>query len=326
MNNRRKLLVALGAGALAWATHTRAQPKAAKVARIGILHPTSASSTRGNFEALRSGLRDLGYVEGKNLVIERRWADGKYERFNELAAELVRLKVDVIVTTGTPGTQAAKQATTTIPIVMAASGDPVAAGLVASLARPGGNVTGLAIFGPEIHAKRLELLREAMPRLRRVGILRNVDNSGNDTKGLEQAAKALNLELQQFGVRGPDEFNSAFSEMSKQRIDAVVVLDDAMLNYNVKGTAELAAARRLPSAGNPTFAEAGGVIGHGISQVGVWRRAATFVDKILKGAKPADLPIERATTFDLVINMKMAKALGITIPQSILVRADKVIE
>ena len=181
MNNRRKLFVALGAGALAWATHTRAQPKAAKVFRIGLLHPNAQSAagrSQRNTEALREGLRDFGYVEGKNLVIESRWADGKYERLNELAAELVRLKVDIIVTTGTPGTQAAKQATTTIPIVMTAVGDAVAAGLVTSLARPGGNVTGLAIFSPEIHAKRLELLREAIPRIRRVALLLNHGNPG----------------------------------------------------------------------------------------------------------------------------------------------------
>jgi putative ABC transport system substrate-binding protein len=328
MNNRRKLFIALGASALAWTGHPRAQPKPAKIARIGLLQPGLAASSQRNIEALREGLRDFGYVEGKNLVIEPRWADGNYERLNELAAELVRLKVDVIVTTGTPGTQAAKQATTSIPIIMASSGDPVAAGLVTSLARPGGNVTGSSMFSPEIHAKRLALLREVMPQIRRVAALINRGNPAfvTDLKELEHAARSLKLDLQQFDVRGPDAFDSAFSEMSKHRMDAVVVLDDAMLNANVKGTADTAARGRLPSAGNLAFADAGGLIGYGIDPVENYRRAAKFVDRILKGGKPGDLPIERATSFYLVMNMKIAKTLGITIPQSILLRADKVIE
>ena len=267
-------------------------------------------------------------MEGKNIAIEFRWAEGKNERLNGLADELVRLKVDVIVTHGTPGTLAAKQATTTIPIVMANSGDPVATGLVTSLARPGGNVTGSSQLSPEINLKRLALLMEAVPRARRVAVLINRGNPAtvSDLKELEHAAKSLKLELQQFDVRGPDAFDAAFSEMTNHRIDAVVLNDDAMLNAHMQGTADAAARARIPSAGNAAFAAAGGLIGYGIDGLENWRRTAKFVDRILKGAKPGDLPIERATKFDLVINMKIAKTLGITLPQSILVRADKVIE
>ena len=326
----RRRLLAAGAAmpVLAWTRAVHAQAKPPKVPRIGVLYALSASRATANIEPLRAGLRDFGYVEGKNIAFELRFADGKYERLNELAAELVRLKVDVIVTQGTPGALAAKQATTTIPIVMVSSGDPVASGLVSSLARPGGNVTGFSIFGPEVTAKRLELLKEAVPRIRRVAYLTNPDNpSVTDMKELALAAKSLKLELQQFEVRGPEEFDNAFSEMSKRRIDAVLVDDDGMLIANAKGAADITAKRRLPSAGTTPLAEAGGLIGYGTANIlDNWRRAATVVDKILKGAKPADLPIERTTIFDLVINNKTAKALGITIPQTILVRATRVIE
>jgi len=326
---RRELLVA-GASlpALAWAGAVRAQAKPAKIARIGILHSASESGTEMQVKSLREGLRDLGYVEGKNIAFEFRWADGNYERLNEFAAELVRLKVDIIVTAGTPSARAAKQASTTIPIVMAVIGDAVAAGLVTSLARPDGNITGSSIFSSEIHIKRLELLKETVPRISRVAVLINRGNPAlvTNLKEVESAAKLLKLALQQFDVRGPGEFDSAFLEMNKQRIDAVLVLDDPMLNVNIKSSADFAAKRRLPSAGNTALAEAGGLIGYGIIRGESWRRAATYIDKILKGAKPADLPIERATTFDLVINGRTAKALGITIPQSVLVRAARVIE
>lgn len=327
MNTRRKLLVALGAGAFATPFACfAAQP--AKVARIGYLGPTSAAGAKSRIEALRAGLRELGYVEGKNLVIEFRWADDKYERLPALMAELISLKVDVIVTHGTPGTRAAKQATTTIPVVMATAGDAVLAGLVANIARPDANVTGLTFSTPELAAKRLEVLRDTFPRIRRVALLQNPDNPamGPVLKAMQQTANVLKLELQQIGVRTPDELEAAFSAMATKRAEAVVAIEDAMLNGNIRKIADLAARHRLPSIGLPELAEAGGLLAYGVDLVQMFRRAAFFVDKILKGTKLGSLPVERATTFELVLNMKTAKALGIKIPQSILVRADRVIE
>jgi putative tryptophan/tyrosine transport system substrate-binding protein len=328
MNNRRKLLVALGVGALATPLTAFAQQKG-KVWRIGFLGTASASGYAGRVDALRAGLRDLGYVEGKNIVIEFRWAEGKYERLPELAAELVRLKVEIIVAQGTPGILAAKNATTTIPIVMPASADPVAVGLVASLARPGGNVTGMTGFGPEGAAKRLELLKDAFPRTRQVAVLFNPDNSNYIRLGLpalEATAKSLKLELQQFPVRGPGDIDSAFAAMAKRRVDAVVFIDDAMLVANVGVIAKLAAKMRLPSVGPSDLAEAGGLMAYGVNRLDSFRRAAYFVDRILKGAKPADLPVEQATRFETVLNLKTAKALGLQFPQAVLARADRVIE
>ncbi len=328
MNIRRKLLVALGAGALAAPLTSFAQQKG-KVWRIGFLGTATASGFAGRVEALRAGLRDLGYVEGKNIVIEFRWAEGKYERLPELAAELVRLKVDVIVTHGAVGTPAARAATTTIPIVMATSGDAVGSGLVASLARPGGNVTGMASFSPEGVAKRLELLKDAFPRTRQVAFLLNPDNPGNLKLGfpaIEAAAKSLKLELQQFGVRGPGDIDSSFAAMAKRPVDAVVSADDAVLIANAGAIAKLAAKMRLPSIGSSEFAEAGGLMAYGVNRRETFRRAAYFVDRIFKGAKPADLPVEQATRFETVLNQKTAKALGLQFPQAVLARADRVIE
>ncbi|PYT86199.1 MAG: hypothetical protein DMG36_26600 [Acidobacteria bacterium] len=226
-----------------------AQAQQAKVVRIGFLGPTSAASNAGRMEALRAGLRDLGYLEGKNLVIESRWAEGKFDRLPELAAELVRLNVDVILTTGTPGIRAAKNATTTIPIVMVTSGDPVGFGFVASLAQPGGNITGSSTFGPELSAKRLELLKETLPRTQRVAVLFNPDNSINDRNlpAMEQTAKLLKIRLQRFEVRGAEEFKNAFAAMTKQRVDAVALPEDDFLNANQNEVAELVAKQRLPS-------------------------------------------------------------------------------
>ena len=328
MITRRELLIVLGAGALAAPLASFAQQQTTKVFRIGFLGATSASSSASRVEALRAGLRDLGYVEGKNIVIEFRWAEGKYDRLPGLAAELVRLKVDVIVTHNTQTTRAAKNATTQIPVVMAGGGDPVAAGLIASLARPGGNITGSNNFSPELSAKRIELLKEAFPRTQRVAVLWNPDNlTGRPTlQVMETTAKSLKVELQPFEVRGPDEFKNAFSAMTKHRVDAVALLEEAILNTNASGIAELAAKHRLPSAGNKEFAEAGGLMGYGANILELWRRVAYFVDKILKGAKPGDIPVEQPTRFELVINLKTAKALGFTVPQSLLQRADKVIE
>jgi putative ABC transport system substrate-binding protein len=276
---------------------------------------------------LRAGLRDLGYVEGKNLVIEFRWAEEKYERLPELAAELVRLKVDVIVTYG-PGTRAAKAATTTIPIVMATSADPVALGLVASLARPGGNVTGMAGFNPEVAAKRLELLKDAFPRTRQVAVLLNPDNPSLilNLRAMEVAAKSLKLELHQFVVRRSGDLDSAFAAMAKRRVDAVVFGDDPVFVANAGAIAKLAAKTRLPSVGPIELADAGGLMAYGANRLETFRRAAYFVDRILKGAKPADLPVEQATRFETVLNQKTAKALGLQFPQAVLARADRVIE
>jgi ABC-type uncharacterized transport system substrate-binding protein len=309
-----------------------AQGQPARIARIGFLGVTSASLSdsviRRRVEALRTGLRDLGYVEGKNLTIEFRWAEGRHERLPELAAELVRLKVDVIVAQGTPGARAAKQATATIPIVIPAFADPVATGLVASLARPGGNVTGLTWLSREVSAKRLELLREALPRTKRVAVRINPHNDSNASilEAMELAARSLKLDLQQFEARGPNEFERAFTAMAAKRVDAITIIDDPMLNANAKAIANLAAKNRLPSLAFIEFTDAGGLMSYGPSLLDMWRRAATYVDKILKGARPGDLPVEQSTRFEFVVNLKTAKALGLTIPQSVLSRADEVIQ
>jgi putative ABC transport system substrate-binding protein len=331
MNNRRKLVIALGAGALVAPLASFAQQQPAKIARIGFLSSESASDVqeRSRVEALREGLRELGYAEGKNFAIEFRWAEGKYDQLSSLATELARLRVDVLVTFGIKAAVAAKGATTTIPIVIPGTvTDLVAMGVVSSLGRPGGNITGSAAFGPEIMAKRLEMLRDAMPRITRVAVLFNPANSssGRTLQAMEITARSLKLSLQPFEVRSPDEFEGIIAAMVKRRADAIVVQDDTMLSVNAKGLADLAAKKRLPSAGAKAFGEAGGLIGYGANLLEMYRRAAVYVDKILKGANPGDLPIDRATRFELVINLKTAKALGIKIPNSILVRADKVIE
>jgi putative ABC transport system substrate-binding protein len=278
--------------------------------------------------ALRTGLRDLGYVEGKNLTIDFRWAEGKHGRLPELAAELVRLKVDVIVAQGTPGASAAKQATATIPIVVPIVADPVSTGLVASLARPGGNVTGLTWFSHEVSAKRLELLRDALPRTRRVAVLINPDNPSNAPilRAMELAAGPLKLEIPQFGARGPGELEGVFAAMVAKRVDALTIIDDAMLIGNARAIATLAVRNRLPLIAFTEVVEAGGLMGYGASFPGMFQHAATYVDKILRGARPGDLPVERATKFELMINLKTARTLGLTIPPAFLQRADQLIE
>ena len=324
---RRNLLIALGAGALAGPLEPFAQ-QPAKIARIGYLGLTSASDWASRGEALRAGLRELGYVEGKNIAIEFRWAEGNYDRLPELAAELVRLKVDVFLTYSAAAIRAAMRATTTIPIVMENSADAVGSGLVASLARPGGNVTGMTFFSPELSAKRIELLKETVSRVVKVAVLMNPDNLSNGLhlSAMELTAKSLKMELHRFEARRPDEFSGVFAAMVKKRINAVAVPDDVVFNANIRGIVELAAKNRLPLTGGAGFADAGGLIGYGVNFLDLSRRAAYFVDRILKGAKPADLPVERPTKFELVLNMKTAKALGIKIPNSILLRADRVIE
>jgi putative ABC transport system substrate-binding protein len=325
---RRRELITLLGGAAAWPLAARAQ-QAGKVPRIGFLGAATAASTNpAQLAGLRQGLRDLGYVEGRNIIIEYRWAEGNYERLAELAGDLVRSNVDVIVTAGTPGSLAAKRATMTIPIVMANAGDPVAAGLVASVARPGGNITGQSSFSPELYAKRIELLKEVMPHMTEVAILFNSDNAATraELQTMETAAESIKLKLQQFPVRAPNDLESAFDGMVQTHLDAVGISDDGMLNANRGAIAALAAARRLLSIGNKELAQAGGLIGYGINYFATYRRAAVFVGKILKGTKPADLPIEQAAKFELVLNLKTAKALGLEVPTATLLRADELIE
>ena len=326
-STRRKLLVALGAG-LAAPLASFAQQQPAKVVRIGWLGTAFASGYVREVDAVRAGLRELGYVEGRNIVIEYRWAENNPDRLKEMAAELVALKVDVIITHSIPGARTAGQATKTIPIVIADAGDPVATGLVASLARPGGNITGSTSFLTEVTAKRFELLKEALPRIIRVAVLVNPNNPfvAISLKSMEAAAKTMKVELLQFPVRETGDIPGAFIAMAKAKVDAAVIAEEPLLNSNAGVIAGLAAIQRIPAVGFTNLADAGGLLAYGANRPVVFGRAAYFVDRILKGAKPGDLPIERATKFELIINMKTAKALGIKIPQSILVRADKVIE
>ncbi len=309
---------------------TTAAQQPPRVHRIGFLSLSSLSDPRTQriFEAFRQGLRELGYLEGQNTAIESRWAEAKYDRLPGLAAELVRLKVDVIVTAGVPAIQAAKEATGTIPIVMGAIIDPIATGFVASLARPGGNITGLSLMTPELVGKQLEMLKEIVPKVSRAAVLWNPANAGNTPQLREAkvAARALGVRLQPLEARDPKEIDSAFVAMTRERAGALIVLVDVMLIDHRTRIADLAAKRRLPAVyGVREHAEAGGLIAYGANVSDRFRRAATYVDKILKGAKPADLPVEQPTRFELVINLKTAKSLGLAIPQSILIRADQVI-
>jgi putative ABC transport system substrate-binding protein len=329
VNNRRKLVVALGAGTLVAPFCSFAQQQSGKVVRIGFLGMASAAGTATRLEAFRQGMRELGYFEGKNLVIDVRYAEGKYDRLPDLASELVRLKVDVIVTHAT-GIYAAKVATTAIPIVIGAVGDAVATGIVASLAKPGGNITGSTFFGPEITAKRLELIRELLPRAKRIALLINPDyiNAGLEPtrQAIAVAAKSLKMDVREFGVRSPNEFESTFAAMSREHFDAVAVFDEPMLIANAAAAASLAIKHRMPSIGTVEFADAGGLLAYGAQIPAMFRRAAYFVDKILKGAKPGDIPIERTTVFEFVINLKTAKSLGIKIPPTLMQRPDRLIE
>ena len=301
----------------------------AKTPRIGALHPGAPAAVSQLAEAFKQGLREQGYVEGQNIVVERRFGDAKVERIAEIAAELVRLKVDLIVVAADVGITAVKRQTQTIPIVMVGSNDPVGIGFVASLARPGGNVTGLSSMSPEVSAKRLELLKEAVPGLSRVGILWNPDVRGAvfDYKETEAAARSLRLQLQSVEVGHVDDFNRAFTELTTARAEALLVAPFTIGFTNRGQIATLAQKNRLPSMyGLREYADAGGLMAYGPNQAELWRRAATYVDKILKGAKPGDLPVEQPTKFELVINLKTAKALGRTIPPSLLRRADQVIQ
>jgi putative ABC transport system substrate-binding protein len=324
---RREFITLVGGAAAAWPLAARAQ-QAGKVPRIGFLGLASPSTFASRLEAIRLGLRDFGYVEGTNITIEYRWAQGRYERLPELAAELVRSKVDLILTHSTPGTLAAKRATTTIPIVMALVGDPVAVGIVTSVARPGGNITGQSFFNPELRAKRIELLKEVMPRITQVAVILNADNpsTGPELQAMETTARSLDVKLLPFRLREPSEFVSAFERMEQARVEAVETGDDPLTNLNPGAIVALAARGRLLSIGSEDIPRAGGTMGYGVDFVVTYRHAAVFVDRILKGANPADLPIERASKFQFILNLKAAKALGLDVPTATLLRADEVIE
>jgi putative ABC transport system substrate-binding protein len=298
-----------------------------KIPRIGFLYAASAVSPSGSL-SFREGLRKLGYIEGQNIIIEYRYAKGQFERLPVLAGELVRLKVDVIVTGGSTATRAAREATSTIPIVMTQDNDPVASGFVASLARPGGNVTGLSTLRPEISGKRLELLKEIVPGLSRVAVLGASDNPGNAQalKEVELAAGASKVQLQYLDIRSPKDIEPAFQEARKASADGVLELGGPLLNVHQTALVNLAAKSRLPTMWvRRRFVEAGGLVYYGVDTADLNRRAAEYVDKILKGAKPADLPVEQPTKFEFVINLKAAKQIGLTIPPNVLARADKVI-
>ncbi len=328
------------AGSLSLVAAPRASEaqQAGKVYRIGYLSPSSPSDPESlaspfgerGLAAFRQGLRDLGYVEGQNFAIEGRWAEGKFERLPNLAAELVRLKVDVIVSVVTQATLAAKNATRTIPIVLVAAGDPVGSGLIASLARPGGNVTGPSAMYADLAGKQLELLKETVPRVSRVAVLWNPANAAWQAqmlKATQVAAPALGLRVELLEARGAGELEGAFAAMTRERASALLVQVDVIFALHAKRIADLAAKHRLPAMyGSKEHVEAGGFMSYAPNALDVFRRAATYVDKILKGAKPADLPVEQPTKFEFVINLKTAKALGLTIPQSVLGRADEVIQ
>jgi ABC-type uncharacterized transport system substrate-binding protein len=325
---RRPFLFALTVVFLIAPTVSIAQQQA-KLWHIGILETIPATSNVENLDALRQALGALGYVEGRNLIIEYRSSEGHDERFTALAAELVRMKVDLIVARGSPASLAAKDATRTIPVVMARTGDPIGSGLVSNLAHPGGNITGLSSQSVDTEAKRLELLRQLVPSLARVAALSNMGtpNSPPQWKEIQNAARSLGIEAQLVDVRRPQDLGPAFDAASRQHADALVIGQDGLLQSNRRLIADLAATHRLPAIyRSMEFIEAGGLIAYGPHYPDLYRRTAIYVDKIFKGAKPGDLPIEQPTRFELAINVKTAKALGLTIPQELLLRADRLIE
>ena len=326
-STRRNLILALAAVALGAPLAAFAQQKG-KVWRIGFLQGGSRPPDGLPPTALRQGLAALGYVEGRNVVYEGRWAEAKFDRFPELAAELVRLRVDAIVVTG-GASAAAKKATSTIPIIIAGAGDPVGTGMIASLARPGGNITGTSAQATELSGKRLEILKEAVPEASRIAVLWNADNPAMTLRyrEIEKAARILRVAVQPLGVREPDDFDVAFSTMTRERPDALFMVTDALTDLNRKRVIEFAAKHRIPSMYEfDSLVLDGGLMAYGPSFDDIFRRAAVYVDKILKGAKPGDLPVEQLDRFYLLINLRTANALGLTIPQSLLLRADKVIE
>ena len=323
-----KFCIVLGAMLLALCLPADAQ-QPAKIPRIGFLGTSSAPFYSARIETFRQGLRELGYVEGKNIAIEYRFADGQNDRLPELAAEVVRLKVDVIVTTPASPASAAKKVTKTIPIVFVAAGDPVGTGLVDSLARPGGNLTGLTILNPELSGKRLELLKEAAPRITRVAFLFNPSSGAGQLilEETERAAKGLGLQIQSLEVRNLNDFDGAFAAAIREGAHALIPAASPIINTHRARVLEFAFKNRLPTIfGNPEAVEAGGLMSYAPDFTEQFRRAATYVDKILKGAKPGDLPVEQPTKFEFVINLKTAKQIGLTIPPNLLARANKVLK
>ena len=322
--DRRTFIGGVAGSLLCAPIAARAQPE--KVYRVGILETVPASRNAANLDALRKGLRDLGYVEGRNLIIEYRSADGRAERFPELAAELVRLKVDLVVTRGTPAADAAKNATQTIPVVMAAM-RPLA--VVASLARPSGNITGVTTFSTELTGKRLELLKELVPRLSRVALLHNMDNPAAPPEWEEtkMAARSLGLQAQLLDVRSQDDLGRAFELAARQHVEALVIGADGLTQMYQQTIVDLVARNKLPAVyPGREFVEAGGLMAYAVNYPDLYFRFASFVDRIFKGAKPAELPVEQPTKFELLLNLTTAKALDLIIPQSLLLRADDVIQ
>jgi putative tryptophan/tyrosine transport system substrate-binding protein len=326
---RRQFIVTLGGAAVTWPLTARGQ-QAGKKYTIGLFNAGIRLAQNAPFwVAFLSAMRELGWIEGKNVVFEGRYADNRVERLPALAEELVRLNVDVIVGIGTLAPLAAKLATSTIPIVMGAAGDPVGSGLVASLAQPGGNVTGMSLMAPDLGGKRLELLKELLPRLARVAVLWNAANpySANVFKETLAAGRVLGVQLQSLGVRNPEDLDVAFEAARQQHPDALVSVEDPFTGSYRKRITDFAIAARLPSLyGLREDVDAGGLLSYGANLAELYRRAAGYVDKILKGAKPADLPVQQPTTFELVINLKTARLLGLEIPPTLLARADEVIE
>ena len=326
---RRNFIAGIAGSAAAWPLTAGAQQPAGKAWRIGVLETTSAALNAGNFDAFRKALREHGYVEGQNLVIEYLSADGRAERFPALAADLVGLKVDLIVTRGTPAARAAKKATATIPVVMAAIGEPLGVGVVASLAHPGGNITGFSAFVTELSGKRVELIKEAVPGVTRLGFLNNMSNPFSPPQWEEtvKAARSLQLEAELLDVRRKEDISHAFELAASRRVDGLLVGIEAVTQENRRLITDMAQRQRLPSIfASGEFVEAGGLMSYGVSYPDLYRRAAGLVEKIFKGAKAGDLPVEQPTKFEMIINLKTAKAIHLTIPESFLLRAQQVIE
>ena len=323
--NRREFITLVG-GAAAWPVTARAQ---SKIPRIGFLGNSTAALEANLLDAFREGLRELGYEEGRNIIIEYRWADGKYDHFPVLVAELIAAKVDAIVTAGTPAALAVKNATTTVPLVMVAVGDPIGTGLVPSLARPGGNLTGLSSIAPDLEGKRLQLLREVTPALSYVAMFINSLNPFHvsSMKQAHEAAQAMGIKLQLHDIRKSEDLDEAFAAIRKERPDALLILADRVFLHNRERIVDFANEQRLPNVNAyKELVEVGGLMSYGPSYEDMHKRAAIYVDKILKGAKPADLPIEQPSKFTFIVNIKAAKTLGVTVPSQLLGLADQLIE
>ena len=326
---QRRFVIAMAAGATLITSMPVLSQIAPRIHRIGFLSTAYANAFTSRVEAMKGGFRDLGYLEGRNIAFEYRFADLNSERLPDLAAELVRSNVDVIITVGTPSTIAAKRATATIPIVTTTVGDAVASGVVTSLARPEANVTGVTFLLPQLSAKRIEFIKEVKPQITKVAAFFNADNKvANDPvyREMESTARALKVDLQRVESRAPGEFESAFSSMARSGMEAVVVSDDTLMATNGKLIADLSLRYQMLSIGVTELADAGGAMAWGINRPELFRRTAYFADRLLKGAKPGDLPVELPTRFELIVNLKTAKALGLTIPKTLLLRADRVIE